>query len=203
MTVAGTDAVTPDADASGDTSGSDLFLAETTDLLGRTPEVLRALLAGLPESWGSTADIEGGWRPRDVVGHLITAELDDWIPRVERILEHGEAKAFDPFDRFAHVGRDDDQTLDQLIERFAQLRAESLARLAALVSDDALDREGRHAALGPVTLRELLATWSVHDLDHVSQVFAGMAGSRDAAVGAWKAYLGILLRRDDPSAVPG
>ncbi len=59
------------------------------------------------------------------------------------------------------------------------------------------------AELDEVTLRELLATWAVHDLDHVSQIFAGMAGSRDAAVGAWKAYLGILLRRDDPAAVPG
>ena len=57
------------------------------------------------------------------------------------------------------------------------------------------------AALGEVTLRELLATWAVHDLDHVSQVFAGMAGSYDAGVGKWKAYLGILLRRDDPAAV--
>jgi hypothetical protein len=30
-----------------------------------------------------------------------------------------------------------------------------------------------------------------------------MAGSRDADVGPWKAYLGILLRREDPAAVPG
>ena len=183
--------------------GAGDFLVETTDLLRRTPDVLRALLVGQPESWGSTADIEGGWRPRDVVGHLITAELDDWIPRVERILEHGTEQPFDPFDRFAHVGRDDDQSLDQLVARFARLRDESLARLAALVSDADLDREGCHAALGPVTLRELLATWSVHDLDHISQIFAGMAGSRDGAVGAWKAYLGILLRRDDPAAVAG
>ena len=181
----------------------DAFLTETTDLLRRTPEVLRALLTGLPESWGTEPDRADGWRPRDVVGHLITAELDDWIDRTERILEHGTSKPFDPFDRFAHVGRDDDQTLDQLVERFAQLREESLARLAELVSDDDLTKEGRHPSLGPVTLRDLLATWSVHDLDHVSQICAGMAGSRDADVGPWKAYLGILLRRDDPAAVAG
>jgi hypothetical protein len=57
--------------------------------------------------------------------------------------------------------------------------------------------------LGEVTLRELISTWAVHDLDHVAQIFAGMAGSHDAEVGPWKAYLGILLRRDDPSAVAG
>jgi hypothetical protein len=179
------------------------FLSEHQDLLRRTPDVLRALLAGLPESWTETADADGGWRPRDVVGHLITAELDDWIVRTRRILDHGTALPFDPFDRFAHQGRDDDQSLDDLLARFSALRAESLEGLAKLVGDADLDRRGVHPALGEVTLRELLATWAVHDLDHVSQVFAGLAGSRDAAVGPWKAYLGILLRRDDPTAVAG
>ena len=179
------------------------FLAETTDLLRRTPDVLRSLLMQLPDEWGTTPDTEGGWRPRDVVGHLITAELDDWIPRVARILEHGTSVPFDKFDRFAHVGRDDEQTLDQLVERFAKLRAESLEKLERMVGDDDLDRRGMHNALGEVTLRELLATWAVHDLDHTSQIFAGMAGSYDREVGAWRAYLGILLRREDPAAVAG
>lgn len=180
----------------------DPFLDETTKLLRRTPTVIRALLEGLPQTWTETPDTAGGWRPRDVVGHLISAELDDWMPRVRRILEQGTSTAFDPFDRFAHTERDRDATLDELIERFTSLRAENLAALASTVTPDDLDRRGLHASLGEVTLRELLATWAVHDLDHISQIFAALAGSRDADVGAWKAYLGILLRRDDPSAVP-
>jgi hypothetical protein len=32
------------------------FIAETTDLLARTPAVLRALLTGLPEAWTDTPD---------------------------------------------------------------------------------------------------------------------------------------------------
>jgi hypothetical protein len=179
------------------------FLAETTDLLQRTPALVRALLAGLPTSWTETPDAEDGWRPRDVIGHLISAELDDWIPRVRRILEDGTSVPFDPFDRFAHVERDADASLDELVDRFAQLRAESLDQLGELVTEADLDRGGRHPSLGDVTLRELLATWAVHDIDHVSQIFAGLAGSHDADVGPWKAYLGILLRRDDPAAVPG
>jgi hypothetical protein len=181
------------------------FLADITDLLRRTPQVLRALLSDLPESWTDTADVpENGWRPKDVVGHLITGELTDWIERTQRILEHGTSMPFDRFDRLAHADRDADTTLDELVEHFARLRAENLARLADLVSDESdLDRRGLHPSLGEVTLRELLATWAVHDLDHVSQIFAGMAGSHDAEVGPWKAYLGILLRREDPSAVPG
>ena len=180
------------------------FLSTTTDLLRRTPKVLRALLAALPEDWTDTADVpENGWRPRDVVGHLITGELTDWIERTQRILEHGTRVPFDRFDRFAHGDRDTDATLGELVEHFASLRAENLARLAELVTEADLDRRGLHPSLGEVTLRELLATWAVHDLDHVSQIFAAMAGSHDAEVGPWKAYLGILLRREDPSAVAG
>ena len=179
------------------------FLDDTTDLLRRTPEVVRALLYGLPDDWANTPDTDGGWRPRDVVGHLITAEQDNWIARIERLLEHGTSRAFDSFNRTAHVGRDDELTLDQLVDRFTELRAADLARLAELVTDADLDKRGMHPALGEVTLRHVLASWTVHDLDHVAQIYAGLAGSRDAAVGPWKTYLGILLRRDDPAAVPG
>ena len=179
------------------------FLGDTATFLERTPELLRVLLHGLPSSWTDTPDVADGWRPRDVVGHLISAEIDDWMPRVGRILEDGPSRAFDPFDRFAHVERDVGRSLDELLEQFAELRAASLTALGERVTEADLAREGRHPALGAVTLRELLATWAVHDLDHVAQIFAGLAGSHDADVGAWKAWLGILLRRDDPSAVPG
>ena len=179
-------------------------LADTVDVLRRTPRVVSALLTGVPDAWTETPDVADGWRPRDDVGHRISAEIDAWIPRAERILEDGTSKPFEAFDRFAHVERDVDVPLDRLIESFAELRAQSLERLDELVTDEAdRDRRGRHPSLGEVTLRELLATWAVHDLDHVSQIFAGMAGSHDAAVGPWKDYLGILLRRDDPAATPG
>ena len=180
-----------------------LFIDETTDLLRRTPQLLRALLIGLPDGWTDTTDTADGWRPRDVVGHLITGELTNWIPRAQRILEHGTSLPFDSFDRFAHAERDADAPLDDLVERFAELRTRNLERLNQLVSEDDLDRRGVHPALGEVTLRELLSTWAVHDLDHIAQIFAGMAGSHDADVGPWKAYSGILLRREDPSATPG
>lgn len=179
------------------------FIAATTDLLRRTPELLRTLLVGLPASWTDTPDVADGWRPRHVVGHLITGELTDWIERTQRILEDGTSRPFDRFDRFAHLDRDADASLDELIDRFANLRARNLVRLEELATEADLDRRGLHPSLGEVTLRELLATWAVHDLDHVAQVFAGMAGSHDADVGPWKAYLGILLRRDDPSDVAG
>jgi uncharacterized damage-inducible protein DinB len=174
----------------------DGFVDETTALLERTPRVVRSLLDGLSDSWLESADKAGGWTPRDVVGHLISAERDNWIPRIETILRDGTRRPFEPFDRFAHVERDRGVALAALIERFDQLRGERLARLAALVRDEDLERRGLHPEFGEVTLRQLISTWAVHDLDHVAQIYAALAGSRDAAVGPWKANLGILLRRD-------
>jgi hypothetical protein len=175
---------------------SDAFLGDTIALLDRTPRVVNSLLDGLPDIWLDTPDMPDGWTPRDVVGHLISAELDDWIPRAEMIVEHGTDRPFEPFDRFQHVERDKGVPLAELIIRFDQLRGESLGRLRDLVGEDDLDRVGRHPDLGEVTMRQLLATWAVHDLDHVAQIYAGLAGSYDDAVGPWKAYLGILMRRD-------
>jgi hypothetical protein len=179
------------------------LVAETIAVLVRTPVVLRAMLMGLPASWTDTPDSADGWRPRDVVGHLITGEETDWMVRTRRILDEGTSVPFDRFGRFAMLERDAGIPLDELVERFVALRTANLALLQSLVVDADLDRRGLHPSLGEVTLRELLATWAVHDLDHIGQIYAGLAGSRDAEVGPWKAYLGILLRREDPSAVAG
>ena len=179
------------------------FIADTTALLTRTPEVLRTMLIGLPEAWTDTPDVADGWRPRDVVGHLITGEQTDWMMRTRRILEHGTSRPFDRFERFAMLERDADVPLDELVERFATRRSANLSALRELVADADLDRRGLHPSLGEVTLRELLATWAVHDLDHIAHIYACLAGSHDADVGPWKEYLGILLRREDPAAVAG
>jgi hypothetical protein len=179
------------------------FVAETTDLLARTPRVLRALLGDLPSAWTDTPDTPDGWRPRDVVGHLITGEQTDWMARARRILEEGMTRPFDRFERFAMIERDKDVPLAELLDQFAALRTANVAALRSLVTDPDLERRGLHPSLGEVTLRQLLSAWAVHDLDHVAQIHAGLAGSHDTDVGPWKGYLGILLRREDPSATPG
>ncbi len=181
----------------------DPFLSETKALLARTPQVLRDLLAGLPDLWVEGRDTPEGWQPRDVVGHLITGEHDDWIPRIKRILEDGTTKPFDKFDRHAMLERDRGVPIGDLIAQFAALRQLNLRRLDELVSEADLEKPGYHPSLGTVTMRNLLATWAVHDLDHTGQIFAGMSAAYDETVGPWKQYLGILLRREDPSAVPG
>jgi hypothetical protein len=168
-------------------------LPETLDILGRTPAVVGALLRGTSDSWHARNEGPGTWSAFDVVGHLIHGEETDWVPRARIILEHGEARPFEPFDRFAQLSRFADWSLDDLLDRFAELRHGNLEVVRGWrLTDDQLALPGRHPELGPVSLRQLLATWAVHDLNHMAQIARVMAGRYTEDVGAWRAYLSIL-----------
>jgi hypothetical protein len=171
---------------------TEFSLAEAIAVLTRTPATLDALLRGLPNVWLRCNEGKDTWSAFDIVGHLIVGERTDWMPRVRILLENGEARPFDPFDRFAQL-REKDKPLERLLDDFARLRKESLAALQALnLQPEDLKRRGRHPELGVVTLSELLATWTVHDLTHVHQLSRVMAERYRAAVGPWSAYLGVL-----------
>jgi hypothetical protein len=168
-------------------------LAETIAVLSRTPATLNALLFGLPDVWVRCNEGEDTWSAFDIVGHLIFGERTDWMPRVRIILDDGEARPFDPFDRFAQSKESQDKSLEQLLDDFARLRRENLAALQNLnLQPEDFTRRGRHPALGVVTLSQLLATWVVHDLSHVHQISRVMAHQHRDAVGPWSAYLGVL-----------
>jgi hypothetical protein len=168
-------------------------LPDTISLLSRTPRVLNALLRDLPETWTLQNEGEKSWSAYDVVGHLIHAECDDWIPRAKVILQFGETKPFGPFDRWGHERNVQGKSLARLLDEFAAARAESLAELRRLnPGPDDLARRGRHPALGAVTLSELLATWAAHDLTHLHQISRIMAHQHREAVGPWSVYLGVL-----------
>lgn len=164
-------------------------------VLERTPSVLTAWLNGLPEEFIRTTEGEGTWSPYDVLGHLIHGERADWIPRARHILA-GETRPFDPFDREAQFAESAGASLAQLLEEFAVLRRESLAALDGFhLTEDDLNRTGQHPAFGTVTLAQLLATWMVHDLDHLVQISRTIAKTQSANVGPWIAYLSVLHDR--------
>jgi hypothetical protein len=170
-------------------------LDEGVAVLTRTPATLDALLRGLPDGWIDAHEGGETWSPFDVMGHLIHGELTDWIPRTRIILEHGEARPFDPYDRFAQFEESKGKTLAGMLDEFAELRTGNLRALAAMQLTDAdLDRRGTHPHLGGVTLGQLLATWTAHDLGHISQVVRAMARQYTEAVGPWEQYLSILSR---------
>jgi hypothetical protein len=168
-------------------------LQHTVSLLKRTPAALDALLRDLPETWTFRDEGEGTWSVFDIVGHLIHAEHMDWLPRARTILQSGEARTFEPFDRRGHIRQTQGKSLGQLLDEFAQARSESLDELNALqLSRDDLARRGRHPAFGVVTLSELLATWAAHDLNHLHQISRVMAHQYRETVGPWSAYLGVM-----------
>jgi uncharacterized damage-inducible protein DinB len=171
-------------------------LEEACAIRARTPATLDTWLRDLPAEWTSCDEGADTFSAFDVVGHLIHAERTDWIPRLERILQDGERRTFDPFDRFAQVNASRGKSLEQLLDELARLRVSSLQRLRSLEIDDAkLDLRGSHPELGAVTVRQLLATWVVHDLGHVAQVARVMAKRYASDVGPWREYLPVLTRR--------
>jgi hypothetical protein len=165
----------------------------TIALLRRTPAALNVLLRDLPEAWTHRTEGENTWTVFDVIGHLIHGERTDWIPRLERILEFGEGKAFEPFDRFAQARESEGKTLPNLLDEFSALREKNLAKLQSLNLQPAdFARRGLHPSLGSVTLGELLATWAAHDLTHLHQISRIMAYQYREAVGPWSKFLGVL-----------
>jgi len=162
-------------------------------VLSATPGTLRALLGGLSDGWTSSSDNSDSWQAFDVVGHLIHGEETDWITRARIILEQGENRTFVPFDRFAQFDNSKGKSLSDLLAEFEEARAKSLSELQSWnLTDEQLELKGMHPELGEVTLGQLLATWVVHDLNHIRQIATAMARRYDAEVGPWKEYLSIL-----------
>jgi hypothetical protein len=171
----------------------DFDLPNAVALLRRTPATLSTLLRGLPDAWTRASEGDGTWTAYDVAGHLVHAEHTDWMVRVRHILEHGDTQAFPAFDRTAQFQESRGRSLEDLLEEFATARAENLDALEALrLTATDFARRGLHPSLGPVTLGNLLATWTAHDLTHLHQISRVMAMQYKQAVGPWDAFLGVM-----------
>jgi len=168
-------------------------LEQTLALIERTPAVFNALLRDLPDGWTMRNEGEKSWSAYDIVGHLIHGEKTDWIPRAKRLLESGESKPFDKFDRFAQERESKGKSLAQLLDEFALLRAESIRQLRELkLQSKDLARKGTHQVLGTVTLSQLLASWAAHDLTHLHQLSRVMAHQYREAIGPWTKFMGVM-----------
>ena len=168
-------------------------LEKATEVLGRTPAVVRSMVSGLSDDWTSSSGRQDEWGVFDVVGHLIHADETDWILRAEVMLAQGEDRDFPPFDRFGQFEKSRGKTLSELLDEFDAIRKECIATVRGWeLTDEKLELRGVHPEFGEVTLKQLLATWVVHDLTHIRQIATIMAKKYEVAVGPWKAYLSIL-----------
>ncbi len=183
------------ADSREGRNGMNARVDEALEVLERTPAILAAWLPGLSDMWVHGTEGPETWSPFNVVGHLIDGEEDDWIVRLRVILEHGEARPFEPYDRFRHLRERLGAPLESLVRQFGDLRAANLAELRSLDLTDAhLGLTGVHPALGRVTVAQLIATWAAHDLSHLCQISRVMAKQYAEAVGPWAEYLSVLHR---------
>jgi hypothetical protein len=174
-------------------------LEAATAVLQRTPGVLRAMLSGLGEPWLRGTEGPDTFSAFDNVGHLIDGEETDWMVRARIILEHGETRPFDRYDRFRHWERNKGRSLDSLLEEFERLREQNLAELTKLrLTPAELDRTGLHPMLGVVTLRQLLASWVAHDLGHIAQISRVMAKQYKEETGPWVPFLPVLTDHEKP-----
>lgn len=170
-------------------------LAEGVAVLERTPRTLRHFIGGLPPAWTTPNEGPDTWSAYDILGHLLHGERADWIPRARIILAQQGDRRFPPFDRFAQVRESAGQSIEQLLVAFEQKWGANLATLASwTLGEEELELTGEHPAFGPVTLRQLLATWVAHDLGHVAQIARVMAKQYREDVGPWRAYLPVMDR---------
>ena len=169
------------------------FISEIIVILHETPSVVHHLVYNLDEKMIHANEGPGTWSPHDVVAHLIFGEQTDWIPRMQIILGDQEANAFTPFDRNGHFSLGEGRSIRALLHQFRQLRNENIDLLSSEnITYDDLMKTGIHPAFGPVTLKQLLAAWAVHDMTHIHQISRVIAKQYEAEVGPWKAYMGVL-----------
>jgi hypothetical protein len=166
---------------------------EAIRVLEATPAILRSLLAHLPGEWIDFQEDADAWSPRTVLVHFIQNERTNWIPRARVTLLPSEVRRFAPFQQLPTAGEIDDTDVAAMIAEFATLRQDSLAILRGLnLKPEDYRRTAEHPSLGTVTLAQLLATWVVHDLNHIHQILKSLAKLHTAAVGPWRQYLAIL-----------
>lgn len=170
-------------------------LTESIGILSRTPLVLESLLQDIPATWAMNNEGKDTFSPFDVVGHLLHGEKTDWVPRMEIILSDMPDKTFESYDRFAQFRESEGKTLNQLLAEFRTLRADNLVILKSKnLKEKDLLKTGIHPSFGLVTLKQLLSTWTVHDLSHIAQITRVMCKQYKEEVGPWINYLPILTR---------
>lgn len=168
--------------------------SKSIEILSNTPSVLESLLKNLSKEWLFSNEGPDTWSPFDIIGHLVHGEKTDWMERMNVIVFRKD-KHFIPFDRFAQFTESKEKTIADLLLEFTDLREKNIESLKSMnLSGDKLDLIGIHPSFGEVTLRQLLSTWVVHDLGHISQITRVMAKQYKHETGPWIEYLPILTK---------
>ncbi|HRE40019.1 MAG TPA: DinB family protein [Ignavibacteria bacterium] len=168
-------------------------LNKSLEILERTPLILERMVNGLSEEWVISNEGDNTWNTVEIIGHLIHGEKTDWIPRILIILNDENEKTFEVFNMEGHKEEIESKRTAELLDEFKALRIENIRVLRYLdLTDDDLNKTGLHPVFGEVTLRQLLSTWTVHDLTHISQISRIMAKQYREEIGPWIEFFNLI-----------
>ncbi|MEO6398917.1 MAG: DinB family protein [Tepidiformaceae bacterium] len=151
-------------------------------LVANTPDVLEAMLAGLPaEALEGPAD--GGWAPKDIVAHLLDVQEIAFVTRIRRIIEEENPLILpiEPGERL-ELGGYGSKTLLELLAEFREQRARDIAWMKGL-PEAALARSGTHHEAGRVTGENFVHYWAVHDQNHIGQLARMLKAPIEGGIG--------------------
>lgn len=162
-------------------------LEKSVEIITNTPNVVTALLYNLSDEWTTSNEGENTWTVKEVIAHLIVCEETDWLPRARIILSDNKEKNLAPIDMTAHFAIAKNNSLQDLLTQFKELRKSGIEEIKAhnLQEYDFL-KTAQHPVIGQVTLRDLIAAWVTHDLTHIAQMVRVMAKQNKNLVGNFK-----------------
>jgi len=169
-------------------------LEKSIELLERSPKTYKALFYDLKHDWSKINEGLNTWSAFDIVGHLIHCERTDWIPRARIILDEKISNMeFEPFDRFAQEKFSDGRTIEDLLDEFEELRRTNVMELKSWnLVETQLIKTGIHPEFGEVTLKQMISTWTIHDLVHLNQLSRVLVKHYAEDIGPWVAYCNML-----------
>ena len=166
---------------------------KSIEILTVTPSVLKALLSQLSSEWIYNNEGENTWSPFEIVIHLINGEKTNWVHRINIILSESQEKNFQSFIRMGENEFHKEKSMTDLLKEFTEMRYQNINSLKAMqIEADDLKKTAVHPVFGTVTLSQLIATWTLHDLNHLAQISRVLAKQWKNEVGPWKDFLAIL-----------
>lgn len=166
---------------------------KSIEILASTPLILKANLNQLSSEWLYNNEGENTWSPFEIVIHLINGEKTNWVPRINIILSEDKEKSLESFIRMDDLKYYKEKNITDLLNEFKMIRNQNINTLKAMqIGDDDLKKTAIHPVFGIVKLSQLIATWTLHDLNHLSQISRVLAKQYKDEVGPWKEYLPIL-----------
>ena len=144
-------------------------LAELLERFRRGAELLAVATTGAA---GPELDFklgEGKWSVRQIACHLADAEIVGAMRLRQIIAEDNPTLQY--FDDEAWAGKLDyhKRKISQAIESFRRLRAENHELLKDL-PESAFARSGTHSRDGPMSVRQVVAWYTLHLEDHVREI---------------------------------